>query len=106
MTRVVTVDKVRGEPIQVYGRVLIPVARIVSIVRRRGTIGTNQVSGGAGGYVYAKPVEVIEELDGDVRVLPIEDPTGTSLFQMAIIATLIPLFAGILVFLSRQLGRR
>ena len=106
MTRVVTVDKVRGEPIQVYGRILTPVARVVSIIRRRGTIGGIQVSGGAGGYVYAKPVEVIEELDGDVRVLPIEDPTGTSLFRMAVIATLVPVLAAALVFVSRRMGRR
>jgi uncharacterized spore protein YtfJ len=69
---------VRGEPYLVGGRKIVPVVRILSSGRARATIGTRGVSGRGAGFVWIKPVAVIEETPDGERRIPITDGTGAT----------------------------
>jgi len=98
--------RVQGTPIHVYDRTLTPVVRVVSMVRRRGTIGQHSVEGVGGGFVCVRPVGVVERRNGETREVPIADVTGSMLRQMALVATAIPLVALALISFSRWIRGR
>jgi hypothetical protein len=56
--------------------------------------------------LYAKPVEVIEERNGQLRILPIPNETGSALLGLAILAALIPLLALAIILVRRQASCR
>jgi hypothetical protein len=94
-------EESRGTPISVYGRTLTPVCRVVSRLRRRGTIETARVEARGGGMLTARPVAVMEEQNGELRVLPIHDVTGSMLRQMAWVGIAVSVAAVALVFARR-----
>lgn len=108
MTRVgpITIERVRGTRIEFYGRTLTPVARVVSAIRHRGTIKETGIEGRGGGVAFVIPLEVVEEYNGQVRILPIKDATCSVLRQMAIVAALTPVVAIVLVLINRWMRRR
>ena len=85
--RALRVKTVRGEPYNVGGRELIPVVRVVSFGKARGTVGARHVSGRGGGFVWIKPLAVIEVTSEGERRIPIQD--GTAAAVRGILAAMI-----------------
>ena len=105
------VKTVRGTPIQVYGRTLTPVARVVSATKHRGTIRRGQIEGAGWGVAYVQPLAVLEAddlsaQDADVRTVPIPDATATVLRQMAVVALIIPALCMAVVAIARWIRNR
>lgn len=73
------VQTVQGEPYDVLGRSLVPVARIVSFGKGRASIRRDRVRGWAGGFCQVLPLAVIEESEQGERYIAISDSTGTVL---------------------------
>lgn len=99
------VETVRGEPYQVGERTLIPVTRLVSLGRARGTIGSNSISGWGGGLVQIVPVALIEETSEGERRVAITDATAATLRQMLVLAIAITWVFATIRWLARRLHR-
>jgi hypothetical protein len=97
----VRVETARGSSIRVLDRVFTPVVRLVNVRWHRGTIRKASVEGRGGGIVLVRPLAVVEERDGEERVVPIPDTTKTVLRQMAILAVVIPVLAILLIPANR-----
>ena len=91
--RFIRTEDVRGEPITIQGRKLIPLAQRIQV----GGVGT----GGGKGFVWNRPIALTEEIgDGIYRHYHIHDETLRALFGI---------FMSVLVFrimLSILFGRR
>ena len=92
---------IHGSPIQALGRVLTPIARLVTAHRQRGTIRAASIEGRSWGVSLVQPLAVVEERDGRERVLLIPDRTRTVLRQMALVAVVIPVVAIALIAANR-----
>jgi hypothetical protein len=93
-----TIEVVRGEPIQAYGRTLAPVARIAWAVKHQGIVRQGRVEGKGWGFVHAEPLAVIEEREGEVRSLPVQGSTAWILGRMALVAVAVSVLTLALVF--------
>lgn len=100
------VEESRGTPISVYGRTLTPVCRVVSRLRRRGTIEAARAEASGRGMVIARPVAVVEEQNGEVHLLPIRDVTGSMLRQMAWVGVAVSVAAVAVVFAHQWVRNR
>jgi uncharacterized spore protein YtfJ len=92
-----------GNPIQIDGRIVQPVARL------RGRLGSggSQTAGGAGGMLRLEPVEVIvRQADGAESTVALRDPTAAALRGMAGAAVAVAVLSVILNVLARILRRR
>lgn len=92
--RLVRVQTVRGEPFEVRGRRLIPVARVVSLGRARGTVGTHHLGGWGWGLASVKPLSMIVETPSSGYIMTVALRDGTSralwgLYAAAVGATLL-----------------
>ena len=87
-----TVKTVFGEPYQVNGRTVVPVAKIsygFGFGAGRGDVkenGEDKSGGGGGGRVSVRPVAVLEMSAAGTRVRPIVDVTRLVLAGMAVAA--------------------
>ncbi|MBN1657512.1 MAG: hypothetical protein JXA93_03875 [Anaerolineae bacterium] len=61
------VATVRGEPYDIAGYNLTPVARVLTYAAGRGTLRARSMSGWAAGLVHVRPVAVVAERDGRTR---------------------------------------
>ena len=93
----VAVEIIRGKPIPVLDRTITPIVRLVSAERHRGAIRKAQVEGEAWGVALARPVAIVEERYGQLRVLDIPDVTRRVLVSIALVAALFPLLSLVLV---------
>jgi hypothetical protein len=93
---------VHGEPYEVGGRRLIPVARLTSFGKARATIGTRQVSGWGGGFVQVTPLAVVEETPEGERCIAIADRTSRAMGGLVLGAAAIVLFFGLIRWLARR----
>jgi hypothetical protein len=94
--------EVHGEPYQIKGRTLVPVARIVSYGQAKGLIGKDRVSGRAAGFVSTSPLAVeLETADGKRRVA-IKDSTTATLGGMILAGAVMT----VLLAAIRRLGRQ
>ncbi len=93
---------VRGEPYTVGGRVLIPVARIISFGKANATVGTTQVSGGGGGFVWVKPLAVLEVTPAGERRIGLHDSTAAAIRSMLVAAIVVAVFASAIRLLARR----
>lgn len=92
-----------GDPIQIDGRSVQPVARLHG---RLGS-GGGPAGGGAGGMLRLEPVEVIvRQADGVESTLALADPTAQALRAMAGGAVAVAAMSIGLAVLARLLGRR
>ena len=80
--RAFRVKTVRGDPYYIGGRELIPEARVISFGKARGTVGDRQVSGRGGGFVWIKPLAVIEVTPTGERRIPIQAGTAAAMRRM------------------------
>ncbi len=93
---------VRGEPYYVAGRTLIPVARLVSYARGRGTLRQHGFSGWAWGFARVMPLGIVVEANGREEWIAVHDNTGSALRRMALAGLAITLFLATV----RRLARR
>ncbi len=92
-----------GEPIQIDGRSVQPVAHLHG---RLGS-GGGPAGGGAGGMLRLEPVEVIvRQADGVESTVALPDPTAIALRSMARAAAAVALLSVVLSVLARVLRRR
>ena len=93
-----------GEPYEVGGRRLIPVARITSYGKARATIGTRQVSGVGGGFVQVTPLAVVEETPEGERRIDIADRTSRAVLNLVLGAVVTVLVLGLIRWLVGRKG--
>ena len=87
LKRALRVEDVRGDPVIIDGRKLIPIAQRFRI----GGVG----QGGGGGFVWNRPIAVTEELgDGIYRHYHIHDETLRALVSIAVGALIFRLVIG------------
>lgn len=95
---------VRGDPIEVAGRTLIPVVRVASFARGQATVGSRATGGGGGGFAWVTPVAVLEstpagEPVGERRIAVV-DATASALKGMATAAAVVALVCFVIRWLS------
>ncbi len=76
------VQQVRGEPVEAYGRRIVPVALVVSL-------GAGVRDRAGAGLVWARPWAVEVIADGQVERRPIPDVTLGALLALAAVGTLV-----------------
>ena len=96
MTRVV-----EGKPIHVGERELVPVVRVTTYARRRALVASNRLAGQGWGFVYVKPVAIVERSETGERRIPIRDKTAQMLSGLLLAAIIIPLLLAVAVRLVR-----
>jgi uncharacterized spore protein YtfJ len=72
------IKTVRGEPTFVGGRKLIPVVRIISFGKARATVGTRRTGAWGGGFVWIRPLAVLEETPEGERRIAVTDRTAVT----------------------------
>jgi hypothetical protein len=97
-------ETIRGTPIRVLGRTLVPVARVISVTRHRATIREHAVGGRGSGYVLVQPLHVIDVHGDRDLILPIPDLTARTVACMALTAAVISLVSCILIAANRLAG--
>ncbi len=93
---------IAGDPIRVGDRVLTPLVRKTTNVRRRAVIGQDQLSGQGWGYVSMQPVAILEEGPAGQRKIPIRDRTTQLLGGLLLAACIIPLLLMLTIYLMRK----
>jgi len=89
-----TRERVRGTPIEVGGRVLVPEAQVTSLVAHEVTFASRETRLAGMQTVRVRPTALIEQtLDGERRH-SIEDKTSRILTTMMIGAAALPLILG------------
>jgi hypothetical protein len=97
------VKTVRGTPIDVYGRTLTPVARVLSAVRHRATIRQDGYEGSGWGAAWVVPLALIEREGGSTHTLVIPNVTATVLRQMALVALALPVLCLAAIKFARRI---
>jgi len=72
------VKTVRGEPIRVGDRTLIPVVRVVSFGKARATIGQSEYGGWGVGFAWVRPVAMLVETPQGQQRIRIVDGTSVA----------------------------
>ncbi len=89
--RLLYVRTVRGEPYQIGGHTLIPVARIVSWGKAKGRIGHSQFGGWGGGFTRVTPLAVLEQTPEGEQCVALIDGTTLALRKLLVAAAAITL---------------
>ena len=97
------IKTVRGTPIRVYGRTLVPIARVVSLVQHRATIREAECQGMGWGAVWVRPLAVVEHDGHRARTVSIPNVTATVLRQMAVVALVLPVLCLAAISVARRL---
>jgi hypothetical protein len=95
-------ELVRGEPLQVNGRRLVPLVRRTSGVHRRARFGQQSTSAGGGGFVLLHPVGLVEQRGEKEVLVPVPDKTVQALLGMLVAGIVLPLILAIGVRLARR----
>jgi uncharacterized spore protein YtfJ len=96
------IKTVEGRPIRVGERELVPVVRVETDVRRRAFVGADGLAGEGSGFVYMRPVAVLERSEAGQRRIPIQDRTAQLLGGLLLAALIIPA----LMLLAERIARR
>ena len=72
------VKTMHGEPYSIGGRKLTPVVRVVSFGKARATVGTRRSGGWASGFVWIKPIAILEDTPQGGRRIAITDGTAAA----------------------------
>ena len=95
---------IRGEPIRVGQREVIPEAQVISWLQRRATIGTHRSSGWGLGRVSIRPRALVECGPMGTRRIPIRDETMRMLAGLAAGAVFVWFLAEVAVRLATNRG--
>jgi hypothetical protein len=93
---------IMGDAIQVGGRELVPLVRVTSRVRRRAFVGSQGVSGGGWGFVYMRPVAIVDRSAAGEHRLSIRTGIGHPFVWLSITFFVVPMVAVLLIVLSRR----
>ncbi len=96
----------RGEPLVVGDREIIPEARVWSLEFKQATVGGNHVSGAGMHWFWARPTAVIDRLNGKERSIPIADWNLRLEITLLIAAIILPLLLTLATALARHLPAR
>ncbi len=102
--RLLRVETVRGEPYEVRGRRLVPLARVVSLGRAWATIGTHRIEGRGWGVAYVKPLAMMEVTPGGEHRVAVRDGTARALLGMYLAAVAAALLFVAVRWLLRKRG--
>jgi uncharacterized spore protein YtfJ len=100
--RAFRVKEVRGDPYYVDGRELIPVARVVTFGKATAKIGTRQVGGRGGGFVWIEPLAVVEVTPTGDRRIAIQRGAAAAARGILAAATSVLLFSSAIRWLVRR----
>jgi hypothetical protein len=100
------IQTVRGTPFRVYGRILTPIVRVVSVVKRRATIRTSRYQGGGWGAVWVRPLAIVDHDGHNARTMLIPNRTATVLRQMVAVALVIPILCLAVISIARRIRDR
>jgi hypothetical protein len=89
-------DLVRGTPIAVDGRVLVPEARVTTLTLREATFGTRRTSVAGMRFSRVRPTALVEKTPDGERTYRIEDATGRALLALGIAAIAAPIMLNLL----------
>ena len=93
---------VRGEPIRVGERELVPVVRVTTRARRQAFVGSDRLAGRGWSFVSLRPVAIVERSEMGERHIPIPDRTTQMLGGLLLAAFVIPLLLAVAVRLARK----
>jgi CubicO group peptidase (beta-lactamase class C family) len=93
---------VKGDPIQVGGRQLVPLVRVTSRMRRRAFVGSGSVRGGGWGFVHMRPVAIVDRSGAGEHRLRIPGGTGRWVAWLSLVLFVVPLVAVLLISLARR----
>lgn len=97
---------IRGEPIRVGQREVMPEAQVTSWLQRRATIGMHHSSGWGVGRVSIRPQALVERGPMGTRRIPIRDETTRMLLGLAAGAVFVWFLAEVAVRLATNRGGR
>lgn len=100
----IQINTVHGKPITVYGRTLTPVARVIAGGSHIGSVGEKNLSGRGWAVQIVRPIQVIEEQNGETRTLSIPNVTREILVKMTIVGIVV-MMASLLTMLLVQVKR-
>ena len=95
---------IRGEPIRVGQRKVVPEAQVISWLQRRATVGLHHSSGWGAGRVSIRPRALVERGPTGARRIPIRDETTRMLVGLAAGAVFVWFLAEIAVRLATNRG--
>ncbi len=95
------IETAHGAPVEIYGRTLTPVARIISGGQHEGTVREAGFAGHGWAFVHVKPLALIEERAGEVRRIPIPDATGKTLRNMALLSVVVAVASMVFILVGR-----
>lgn len=87
----VTTKIVQGEPIAIGEKEFTLVARVVSFVKRSGTVKEKAIAGGGGSFVRIEPVTILETSPAGTRRLLVRDEARRALAGMLAAALALPI---------------
>ena len=93
---------VRGEPYDVAGYKLTPVARLLTYTMGQGTLRANSVSGWGAGMVRVRPLAIIAEQDGRRQRIRLIGATNAALRTMLAVGVAITLLSWAVRLLARR----
>jgi uncharacterized spore protein YtfJ len=99
------VKTVRGEPIQIGDRTLIPVVRVVSLGQARATIGRSRYSGWGWGFTWVRPVAMLVDTPQGARRIRIVDGTSVAVRRLVWLAAGITAVFAAVRWLVHQMDR-
>jgi hypothetical protein len=96
---------VKGDPIQVAGREIVPLVRVTRRVQRRASLHSDRVGGQGYGLVTMRPIAVLDNgKDGERH--QIRNETARAIGGLVLAALLIPLLTTLLIFVYRSVKDR
>ena len=91
-----------GKPVRVKDRVLVPIVRIETDVRRRAFVGVEGVAGAGSGFVHLRPIAILERSGAGERRISVRDRTSQWLGGLLLAALVIP----VLMLIAERIVRR
>jgi len=85
----IRISTVQGKPITVHGRTLTPIAQVIAAGDHVGSVGEKNLSGRGWAIQIIRPIQVLEERNGERRTLTIPNVTREALLKMAILGIVV-----------------
>ena len=93
----VLTDIVRGDPVRIRDRELVPLVRARSRAKRQASLRGDKVAGWGRGFVHMTPVGILEQRAGRNHYHPIGDRTTRIILGLLVTGLLVPLLLALLV---------
>jgi len=94
----VSTEIVEADALHVNGRELVPLVRVTSRARRRASLYKDGLTGQGYGFVYMRPIAVVDKEDRH----PIHNQTAQTIGWLMLVAALIPWLTALIVIISRR----